>query len=179
MGDMLITPTENQLYRTTSTGFLFVFKRPPKRTEIRLFNQHFFTLLVVACLKNEIMNEKKIILFERYDGVRFVLERSLSNYRNNITIFSSYLKHEITNKIENEEVDLLITELSKISPDGLEISYFARKRSPDLKIIWITVLGCHVFREQKEEIGNIVCIEKPLEIKNIRKYVLQALEIPR
>lgn len=128
-------------------------------------------------LKLTIMNERNIILFERYDGVRFVLERSLFKYKDKIDIFSSHWKNEIMDRIENENVDLLITELSKVNPDGFELTCFARKVTPELKIIWITVLGCDVFTEEREHLGNIKCIEKPLEIKNFRKNVLQALEI--
>jgi DNA-binding NtrC family response regulator len=123
------------------------------------------------------MDSKNIILFERYDGVRFVLERSLLKYKDNIDIYSSHWKNDIKHRIENQNVDLLITELSKANPDGFELSCFARKVAPGLKIIWITVLGCDVFKEQRERLGNIKCIEKPLEIKNFRKNVLQALEI--
>ena len=124
------------------------------------------------------MNEKNILLFEKYDGVRFVLERSLFKYKDDITIYSSHWKNEIKSRIQENHVDLLITELSKSNPDGLEISIYARKMSPKLKIMWITALGCHFFRDQKDQLGNITCIEKPLEIKQIRKNVLRALEIP-
>ena len=121
------------------------------------------------------MNEKSIVLFERYDGVRFVLEKSLSRYQDDIQIFSSHWKEEVKHQIKKEPIDLLITELSKVNPDGMEISCFARKIAPELKIIWITVQGCHIFREQREKLGNIKCMEKPLEIKSFRKNVLQAL----
>jgi len=124
------------------------------------------------------MNEKNILLFEKYDGVRFVLERSLSKYEDDITIYASHWKKDIESRIQKDHVDLLITEMSKSNPDGLELSFFARKTSPKLKIIWITVLGCHFFRDQIDQLGNITCIEKPLEIKQIRKNVLQALQIP-
>ena len=122
------------------------------------------------------MKKKNIVIFEKYDGVRFVLERSLEKYKGNLNIYTSHWKNEIKNHIEHKNVDLLITELSKYNPDGLEISRFAREISPDLQIFWITVLGCDVFREQKELLGNIRCIEKPLEIQKLRKKVLQALD---
>lgn len=128
------------------------------------------------CPRNA-MNEKNIVLFERYDGVRFVLERSLSVIPQDIEIFTSYWKHEIKQQIENKPVDLLITELSRVNSDGLEISCFARKIAPEIKIIWITVQGCHIFQEQKNQLGNIKCIEKPLEITRFRENVLHALEI--
>lgn len=123
------------------------------------------------------MQKKNIVIFEKYDGVRFVLERSLEKYKDNLEIFTSHWKGEIKNRIENNHVDLLITELSKFNPDGLEISRYAREIEPELEIIWITVLGCDVFRKQKEKIGNVKCIEKPLEIKNFRKNILESLDI--
>jgi len=121
------------------------------------------------------MNEKNILLYEKYDGVRFVLERSLSRYEEEISIFSSHWKKDIKHQIQENHVDLLITELSKHSPDGLEISVYARKHLPNLKILWITVLGCHAFRELSEELGNVKCIEKPLGIKQIRQTVLKSI----
>jgi DNA-binding NtrC family response regulator len=123
------------------------------------------------------MKEKNIVLFERYDGVRFVLERSLTKIPQDIDIYTSYWKDDIKQHIDNNPVDLLITELSKANSDGLEISRYARKIAPEIKIIWITVQGCHIFQEQKNQLGNIKCIEKPLEINRFRENVLHALDI--
>ena len=123
------------------------------------------------------MNMKNVVLYEHYDGVRFILERSLSKATEDINIHSSSLKKDIKDIIDQNHVDLLITELSRANSSGLELSRYARKSSPDLKIIWITVLGCDVFRELKNKIGNIKCIEKPLEIKDFRQDVFKALEM--
>jgi len=123
------------------------------------------------------MNMKNVVLYEHYDGVRFILERSLSEATEDINIHSSSLKKDIKDIIDQNHVDLLITELSRANSSGLELSRYARKSSPDLKIIWITVLGCDVFRELKNKIGNIKCIEKPLEIKDFRRDVFKALEM--
>ena len=136
---------------------------------------HDFTIEDLQSLLS--MDEKTIILFERYDGVRFILERSLAKYEDDICIYSSHWKNEIKRMIETDNVDLLITELSKANPDGLELTRYARKISPELKILWITVLGCDVFRKQKKQFGNIQCVEKPLKIQDFREDVLEALEI--
>lgn len=81
--------------------------------------------------------------------------------------------------IRNKNIDLLITELNQTNSNGLEVSALARKISPELSIIWITVLGCNLFREHREKLGNIRCIEKPLSIEDFREDVLTALDIPR
>lgn len=123
------------------------------------------------------MNSKNVVLFERYDGVRFVLERSLLKYQEEITIYASHWKNEIKNLIDKDQVDLLVTELYKDNPEGIELSLYARKVSPEIKIIWITVMGCNLFRDQRNKMGNIQCIEKPLDIKDFRSNVLKALSI--
>jgi DNA-binding NtrC family response regulator len=120
---------------------------------------------------------KNIVLYEHYDGVRFILERSLLKTDQKINIQSSNIKNEIKRLIDLNNLDLLITELSRVHPAGLELSRYARKSNPDLKIIWITLLGCDVFREIKNQIGNILCIEKPLEINDFRRDVYKALEM--
>lgn len=123
------------------------------------------------------MKAKNIVLFEHYDGVRFVLERSLLKYHRYVNILSSHWKKEAKKFIDQNDVDLLITELNSLNSAGLEISRYARDAEPEIKIIWITVLGCDIFRELKDDLGNIHCIEKPLEIKYFRRDVIKALEI--
>jgi DNA-binding NtrC family response regulator len=122
------------------------------------------------------MSEKNIILYERYEGVRFVLERSLKMYQNEMQIFSAQDKDKVKALIDAESIDLLITELSSIHPDGLEITAYARKQIPDLAIIWITLLSCDVYRSIKEKFGSIYCIEKPLDIQTFRDDVLSIIQ---
>jgi|GEM_PF-3491157 len=123
------------------------------------------------------MAKKKIFLFEKHDGVRFVLERSLAKYHEKIQIHSFSWKEEIKKMINLNHLDLLITELDLTNPIGIGISSFARSKSPNLKILWVTALGCDVFREHKQKLGDIICIEKPLQILDFRTSVLDLLEI--
>lgn len=121
------------------------------------------------------MTKKHILLFEKYDGVRFVLERSLSRRKEPIEIHSSSQKENIKATLTENHIDLLITELTSIDKDGMEITKYAREVSPDLKIIWITVLGCDVFRKQKKQLGDVQCYEKPVDITHFRHGVMDAL----
>ena len=121
------------------------------------------------------MLQKKIILYEQHKGVRFVLERSLSKIDKEIDIISSHSKDIIKRYLKKGTVDLLITDLEASNHNGVGLSILARKTLPDLNIIWTTVLGCDLFIKEKNHLGNIVCIEKPLDIKSFRKTVLNAL----
>jgi DNA-binding NtrC family response regulator len=121
------------------------------------------------------MLQKKIILYEQHKGVRFVLERSLSKIDKEIDIISSHSKDIIKHYLKKGSVDLLITDLEASNHNGVGLSILARKTLPDLNIIWTTVLGCDLFIKEKNNLGNIICIEKPLDIKSFRKTVLNAL----
>jgi DNA-binding NtrC family response regulator len=123
------------------------------------------------------MKTKKIVLYERYDGVRFVIERSLSKYNHHFVIQSSHWKNEIESMIDRDDVDLLITEINRLNSTGIEISRYARRKNPNMKIIWITVLGCFMLKDLMKELGHIRCIEKPLEINDFRQDVFEMLEI--
>jgi DNA-binding NtrC family response regulator len=104
-----------------------------------------------------------------------VLERSLRKYKGEIEIISANGVDEVKALVEANHVDLLITELNKMNADGLTVSRYARQINPDIKIIWITVLGCNEFRQQKEKLDILECMEKPLEIDDFRADVLEAL----
>ena len=121
------------------------------------------------------MVEKKIIIFEQNKGVRFVLERSLNKFGDKFDIIFSQNRAEIKKLIKDGIVDLLITDLDNTNHNGVGLSIYARKTSPSLNIIWITVCGCNLFRKEKNRLGNITCLEKPLDINRFRKTVLTTL----
>ncbi|MCB2209877.1 response regulator [bacterium] len=122
------------------------------------------------------MKNKRIILFERHKGVQFVLERSLRKFNGEIEILSAKDVDEVKALVDADHADLLITELSKMDSDGLAVSKYARQANPNLKIIWITVLGCNEFKQQKDQLNILDCMEKPLEISEFRADVLEALQ---
>lgn len=123
------------------------------------------------------MDEKNIVLFEKHDGVRFVLEKSLEKYEEHVSIFSSHWHHEVQQWLKDENVDLFITELNPANPFGIELSQYAREINPNLQILWISILGCNLYCDLRKSLGNVRCIEKPLEIEVFRHNVLHALDL--
>lgn len=124
------------------------------------------------------LDMKRVILFERNHGVRFVLERSLEKFKGEIEIRSVQTISEAKQIVDEESADLLITELSHERSNGLEITRYVHRQHPDVKIIWVTVMGCDQLQQQKSQLGVVQCIEKPLEIETFREDVLQALTSP-
>ncbi len=115
------------------------------------------------------MTHINIVIFERYDGVRFVLEKALEKYRSKFNIKTYRHKRRIHRLVDQKKVDVLITEMSKLDPVGLELSRYVRKTDQDVNIIWITVVGCHEFRQEMKNLNIAYCFEKPLEVNAFRR----------
>ena len=122
-------------------------------------------------------NQKNIVLYEPAYSVRFVLEKSLSRFQEEISIFSSYRIKELQQQISKDNVDLLIADISEFISPGIRLSRYGRRHHSDLKIIWLSVLGCDRLSALKIDIGNIVCLEKPLDIVDFRRNVLRILNL--
>ena len=123
------------------------------------------------------MKTKTIILFERYEGVRFVMERSLRKYEDQIVVQPVRSLGQARQLFDAQNVDLLVTEISQINGEGMGISRFARAHEPELKILWVTVAGCDTFSAEKRHLGVYKCMEKPLGIEEFRQTIAEALEM--
>ena len=123
------------------------------------------------------MKTKTIILFERYEGVRFVMERSLRKYEDQIVVQPVRSLGQARQLFDVQDVDLLVTEISQINGEGMGISRFARAYGPELKILWVTVAGCDTFSAEKRRLGVYKCMEKPLGIEEFRQTIAEALEM--
>ena len=121
------------------------------------------------------MKAATIVLFEKNEGVRFVLERSLDKYDNWIQVTAVNRVEEALQLLNKTSFNLLISEVSKTSSDGMRISERARQLWPDLKIIWVTVAGCSAFDKEKNQLKIVACLEKPLDINDFRRITLEAL----
>jgi DNA-binding NarL/FixJ family response regulator len=118
------------------------------------------------------MSDLQIVLFERYDGVRFVLTKALDKFQNDFSIQAFRHKRLIKKFIDQNKVDILITELSKVDPVGVEISRYVHEQEPDIKIVWITVVGCHEYRQEMKDLEIALCFEKPLDLSSFRKGIM-------
>ncbi len=120
--------------------------------------------------------EIRIVLFEQHDGVRFVLQRILENCCDLIHVTATRNKNFIKKLIDDNQVDILITELSRLDRIGLELTKYASNSDTEIKIVWVTVLGCHLFRKEMRALGVARCFEKPLEAKTLRKGMHAIME---
>ena len=120
-------------------------------------------------------HRKKILVVDDDDRVRFVLSGALESLGDDYHIVAASNSKEALDKAEETRFDLLITDLRLPRTDGLALTSAFAKISPDTKIIWITAYGCHRFSENAKRMAICQCLDKPLEIHELREAALDAL----
>jgi DNA-binding NtrC family response regulator len=59
--------------------------------------------------------------------------------------------------------------------DGVELTERIRAAGSDAVMLWITAYGCAGFVEDAQRLDVFRCVEKPLEVKLIRRMAREAL----
>ena len=59
---------------------------------------------------------------------------------------------------------------------GVELARAVKASEPNTDFIWITACGCHNLADECSRLGILVCLDKPLEIREICRTVRKALQ---
>jgi len=125
------------------------------------------------------MGEKKhILIVDDEESVMFVLNGALArvNDEYELVVERASDGKEALAKALDGQFDLLITDIRLPGIDGVELTERVRRESPATHVIWITAYGSRKLREDAERLEVYMCLDKPLEIGQIRQAVREALE---
>jgi DNA-binding NtrC family response regulator len=120
-------------------------------------------------------HRKRILVVDDDDRVRFILEGALQKLGDDYEIITAGNGREALDKASETHFHLLITDLRLPRSDGLALTSAFAKVSPDTKVVWITAYGCHRFADPAKRLAVQQCLDKPLEIQEIRQAALDAL----
>jgi DNA-binding NtrC family response regulator len=117
-----------------------------------------------------VVDDEESVLFVLYNG----LLRLDDGYE--IEVEKAHEGREALEKLRETHFDLLITDLRLPGMDGVTLTEAARDIDSDIVVVWITAHDCHKVRRDRERLGVYRCLDKPLEIDEIRGIVREALE---
>ena len=118
---------------------------------------------------------ERILIVDDRDLVLFVMERALEKLDVDCELVGVKSGREALEAIEDRAFDLIITDLKMPDMDGVELTERIRAVESDAVIVWITAYGCEGFRADAERLEVFRCVEKPLEVKLIRRMAREAL----
>lgn len=118
---------------------------------------------------------RRILVVDDDERVLFVLQETLKTVGDDYEIVTGQNGHSALGRIKETAFDLIITDLRMPDIDGVELTEVIRALSPTTRVIWITAYDCRTLRADAVRLGVFRCLDKPLEIDEIRDAVREAL----
>lgn len=119
--------------------------------------------------------KRRILIADDEARVLLILHESLKKLGSAYEITTAPNGQRALKMAQDRPFDLIITDLRMPGIGGVELARAVKASAPDTDIIWITAYGCHNVAEECAQLGILVCLDKPLEIQEIRRTVKEAL----
>jgi DNA-binding NtrC family response regulator len=119
---------------------------------------------------------KRILIVDDDERVLWVLHDALARMEDGYEVVTAQSGREALHEFGEQPFDLVITDLRMPGMDGVELTRAIRALDPGAAVIWITAYGSHEVRGETVRLAVYDCLDKPLEIAEIRQAVRNALQ---
>lgn len=119
---------------------------------------------------------KRILAVDDDEKVLFVVNGSLMKLGADYEVVTARDGQEALEKFRAAPFDLIITDLRMPGMDGVALTEAIRGVAPETRVIWMTAYGRHDADAQRLAVQR--CLQKPLDIAEIREAALEALLPP-
>ena len=118
---------------------------------------------------------KRILVVDDDERVLLVFHDALMRLGCEFEIVTARNGREALEKAREAPFDLIITDLRMPDVDGIALTEAIREMDTGVVVIWMTAFGCHAFRDEAARLAVYRCLDKPVEIGEIREAACQAL----
>jgi len=122
---------------------------------------------------------KRILVVDDDEQVLFVFHDALIRLGSDYEIVTAGSAQAALEKVRESPFDLIITDLRMPDMDGVALTEALRAFNSGVSVIWMTAFGCHRLKAEAARLAVYRCLDKPLEIREIRKTAREALETVR
>jgi len=121
-------------------------------------------------------NTNRILIVDDDARVRFVLDKVLVKLGGTYEIMTAKDGRDALRALKSSTFDLLITDLRLPRLTGINLTDVFLQQQPEAAVIWMTAYGCYRVREQAKQRGVYRCLDKPMEIDEVREAVVDAFQ---
>jgi len=118
---------------------------------------------------------KNILITDDEKSFLISLKEGLGGDGGTYRIFSAEQGEQAIEQMENEQIDLLITDLRMPVMDGYELLAWVSTHRPGLPVIVMTAFGDAELESKLEQFNTFRCLEKPLDFAMVREIIKTAL----
>ena len=118
---------------------------------------------------------KRVLIVDDESRILFVFRHALARLGPRCQIETLSNGVDALETANNALVDLVITDLRMPDMNGIAFTEALRALPYDPIVIWMTAFDCHAVRADAQRLGVYCCLNKPLEVADIRHIVSEAL----
>lgn len=118
---------------------------------------------------------KRVLIVDDEETLTWSMSKSLSKDRDKYTILIANTGREALNILKENPVDLVITDIRLPDVNGLDLLTNIKNEYPATKVIIMTAYGSSDIQKEANKRGSLYYVEKPFEITDIRKLILDML----
>jgi YesN/AraC family two-component response regulator len=118
---------------------------------------------------------KKLMIVDDEETLTYSLYQSFILAKQNYEVVTAASGEEASEKLKSGHYDLVITDISMPGMSGLDLLALIRKNYPDTAVMVMTAYGSEDKKEEAMSLGAKNYIEKPFEIKEIKRLVMEIL----
>ena len=119
--------------------------------------------------------KKRVLVVDDDRVVLLVLRDALRRLDEDCEVITARDACEALDALRLHAFDVMVTDLTLPGITGVALTEAARRLSDGMPILWITAYGCHNVCREGAELGVVCCLDKPVEIRQIREAVRAAL----
>ncbi len=120
---------------------------------------------------------KRVLIVDDEEDLTWSISRHLQRSGNFLDVKYVNSGNEAVEFLARQKVDLIVSDIRMPGLDGIGLLKEVNHRWPDTKVIIMTAYGSDQLEEKIESLGSSFYIEKPFELRYLRKLVFEALEI--
>ncbi len=118
---------------------------------------------------------KRVLIVDDEETLTWSMAKSLSKDRDKYEVIIANNGKEAINLLKKNKIDLVITDIRMPDINGLDLLVKIRKEYPEIKVIIMTAYGSSDVQKEANRRGSIYYVEKPFEISDIRKIIIDLI----
>ena len=122
-----------------------------------------------------VKNLKKVLIVDDEETLTWSMAKSLSKDKDKYEVIIANNGREALNYLQTNKIDLVITDIRMPDINGLDLLVKIKKEYPHTKVTIMTAYGSSDVQKEANQRGSLYYIEKPFEISDIRKIIIDLI----
>lgn len=118
---------------------------------------------------------KRVLVVDDEDKILFVVRHALARLDANCQVQTARNGRQALELARDTPFDLVVTDLRMPEMDGIELTRALRDLDGNPVVIWMTAHDCRTKAADAVRLRVHCCLDKPIEIGEIRRIVSEAL----